>query len=70
MLAKAAEIALQLRNSQREPPFFNDDDFLRDFSPITDREQSIAPETVPPLAIRTSSAKPNLINSRILHERS
>jgi hypothetical protein len=43
MLAEAAEAALLLRNSQRPEPqhvpaFFNDDDFLRDFSPITNRE--------------------------------
>jgi hypothetical protein len=66
MLAEAAEAALLLRSSQRpgpqrEPPPFDDDDFLRDFSPITDCEQSVVHETVPPLTIRTSPAipKPN-----------
>jgi hypothetical protein len=63
MLAEAAEAALLLRNSQRpgfqrEPTLFDDDDFLRDFSPITDREQSIVPEIIPPLIIRTSPVKP------------
>ena len=43
MLAEAAGAALLLRNEQRpepqhEPAVFNDDDFLRDFSPITNRE--------------------------------
>jgi hypothetical protein len=63
MLAEAAEAALLLRNSQRpgpqrEPAPFYDDDFLRDFSPITDREQSVVRETVPPLTIRTTPARP------------
>jgi hypothetical protein len=62
-LTMLAEASLLIRNSQRpepqrEPDLFNDDDFLRDFSPITDREQSVVRKTVPPLLIRTSPARP------------
>ena len=63
MLGETAEVALLLRNSQRpepqrEPAVFDDDDFLRDFSPIIDREQSIIRETVPSLTIRTIPTRP------------
>lgn len=46
------EVALLLRNSQRPAPQV----YLRNFSPITDREQSVVRETVPPLTIRSSPA--------------
>lgn len=42
---------------QCERALSDDDDFLRDFSPIADREQSVVRETVP-LTIRTSPARP------------
>jgi hypothetical protein len=64
-LTMLAEVSLLIRNSQRPKPqresnLFDDDNFLRDFFSITDREQSVVRKTVPPLLIRTSPARPKL----------